>query len=363
MNNSENKKQKKKLSKKTICFLGIGAIVIIFFSAKAIFHAYCYDSTDDAQIDGNIIPLRTMVTGYVKEIRVADNQQVKQGDTLVIFDTTDLKAKLHEAEALLAAESSGLELNREQLVASRYSQSAAGFSSGSAKEKIDAAKAKVEDAEKNFNRIDRMFAKKAATQQAYDNAQTTLTVARAQLAATRKQYQSVDAQSRNVEKQVIVQQLQVEIGNARIKKAKAQLIHAQYLLEHAFVTAPCDGFFAKKTIEVGQFVQAGTAMATLINPEDVWVTANFKETQLKHMKEGQTVNVKVDAFPGLKIQGVVQSFCAATGAKFSILPAQNATGNFIKVTQRVPVRIAIKKNSEGRILFPGMSVIASVKTK
>jgi membrane fusion protein (multidrug efflux system) len=361
MENIEQKK-KRKLSRKTVYLLGAIALLVIGFGIKTIYHASTHESTDNAQVDGNIIPLKTTVTGFIKEIYFTDNQQVKRGDTLITFDTTDLAAQVRQAEAQLFATQTGLALSKEQVVAGQFNQNAAGFTSGSVKENTDAAKAKVWEIETNYNRIANMFSQGAATQQALDNAKTSLSIAKAQLAALEKQYQSTDAQKQTTGAQVNIYNLQTKADEARIKQALAQLTLARNQLSHAFVTTPCDGIVSKKNVEVGQFVSAGSPMASIINLKEIWVTANFKEIQLKDMLPGQPVEIKIDAYPRLLLKGTVQSFCAATGVKFSILPAENATGNFIKVTQRVPVRISIRQGSSEKMLLPGMNVEVDVKT-
>jgi membrane fusion protein (multidrug efflux system) len=341
----------------------ISAIVILILAGAETYHILCYDSTDDAQIDGNIIPLRTMVSGYINDIRIKDNQLVNKGDTLIILDTVNLSAQAREADAQLEAVRTNLRLGNKQLLASRYSHSAASFSSGSAKEEIEAAKANVFNKEQEFDRINKMFAHGASTKHSYDNAKASLDIARAKLSATEKQYESSYAQGRNLKAMVSAKELEIQIEKAHIKEAEARLAQSEYLLSHEFITAPCNGIISKKSVETGQFVTAGTAMASVINISDLWITANFKETQMKNMKPGQYAIIKVDAYPGIKIKGRVESFCAATGARFSLLPAQNATGNFIKITQRIPVRISIGTIKSGKLLLPGMSVTAKVKTK
>jgi len=359
----ENQKQTKKMSKKMKIVLGIVAIIVLVFAVKGIYHAIYFESTDNAQIDGNIIPLKTTVSGFVTEICFTENQLVNKGDTLIVFDTVTLSAQVQQAEAQLFAAKAGFSLGEQQVIVGQFNQNAADFISGSVKVNIDIADAKYQEAQNDYNRISNMFKKGAATQQQFDNATTMLKVAQAQLAATKNQYESSNAQMQTVGTQVNMYKLESKSNEARIRQAESQLEITRDLYSHAFVTAPCNGIVSKKNVEVGQFAAAGFPLVTVIDTQNIWVTANFKETQLNQMHVGQPVRITVDAYSGLKLKGTVQSFCGATGAKFSILPSENATGNFIKVTQRIPVRIAVEKHSDKKMLVPGMSVEVAVKVK
>jgi len=365
MDNNEKelkKSSKKKVSKKIIYLAILIGVVVLCSGSKMVYESLCHETTDDAQVDGNIIPLRTTVTGYISQIRFTDNQQVKMGDTLVIYDTTSLKAQVMQAQAQILAAQAELQSCKKQVSASEFSEIAAGYNSGSAKENIAMAKAKEWQAQKEYQRIEKMNRDGAATQQTLDNTKATYQVAAAQLAAAQKQFDASNAEKSTTRSQTSVHSTQVSQAIAHIKQAQAQLALAQDQYKHAFIIAPCNGIVSKKSIENGQFVPSGTALASIINLSDIWVTANFKETQLNKMKPGQSATVEIDAYPGLKLEGKVESFCGAAGNKFSILPAENATGNFIKVTQRIPVRIHISNNNE-KALLPGMNANVSVKIK
>lgn len=364
----ENQKEtiengRKKISKKIIYIAIATVVVIICSSSKIIYSSWCHESTDDAQIDGNIIPLRTTVTGYIKEIRFSDNQNVKEGDTLVVFDTVDLLAQVKQAEAQLLAAQAELQSNRKQVSVSTFNEVAALFNSGSAKENIEVAKAREWQSKSEYQRIVKMYSQDAATEQTLDNAKASFEVAKAQLAAADKQFNASNAEQSTLHSQTDMHSIQIKQAIAHIKQAESQLILARDQYCHAFVTAPCNGIVSKKNVEVGQFTPSGTALASVINLSNLWVTANFKETQLNDIAKGQDVDICVDAYPGMKIRGKVESLCGATGTKFSILPAENATGNFIKVTQRIPIRICIVQAKGGKPLLPGMNAVVEVKTK
>ncbi len=354
---------KKKVSNKIIYLaIAIGVVAICFITVVG-YDTWCHEATDDAQIDSNIIPIRTTVTGYINQIRFIDNQQVKKGDTIVVYDTTSLKAQLMQAQAQILAAQAELQSCKKQVSASEFSEIAANFNSGSAKENIAVAKAKEWQAAKEYQRIEKMNKKGAATQQSLDNTKAAYQIAVALQAGAQKQFGASNAQEYTTRSQTSVHSTQVRQAIAHIKQAQAQLVLAQDQYNHAFIIAPCDGVVSKKSIEKGQFVPSGTALVSIVNLSDIWITANFKETQLNKMKSGESAIIKVDAYPGLRLKGKVESFCAATGNKFSILPAENATGNFIKVTQRVPVRIHINKGNGTKALLPGMNVEVSVKIR
>ena len=358
---SEQKNGKQLLKIKPYIIIAVIAVAAAW-AIITIYNAMCYESTDDAQIDGNIIPLKTTVSGYIHEIKFTDNQQVNKGDTLIVFDTFDLLANVKQAEAQLLAAQAGLSLSKHQVVAGEFNQRAVNFTSGSVKGNIEAAKAREIEAENNYNRILNMSSKGAATQQSLDNAKMQFSVAKAQLSALENDFQSSNARKSSANTQIDIYKMQSKADEARLKQAEAQLVLVKNQLSHAFVTAPCNGIVSQRNVEVGQYATAGLPLVTVTNLKNIWITANFKETQLKNMELGQTVTVEVDAYPNLELKGKVESFCSATGAKFSILPAQNATGNFIKITQRIPVRISFENNSQKQ-LRPGMNVVVNVKTK
>lgn len=356
-------KTTKIFSKKMLIVAVAVGVVILCSGFKLAYDSWCHESTDDAYIDGNIIPLRTAVTGYVSKILFKDNQKVSKGDTLVIFDTVGLKSQMVQAEAQLLSAQAELESCRKQTSASEFGEIVADFNAGSAKENIAVAKAKAWQAQAEYQRIEKMYKAGAATQQTYDNVKASYQMAKAQEGASCKQFSALAAQKSTTHLQTNVHYAQIKQALAYVKQANGQLTLARDQYNHAFVTAPYAGIISKKSVEVGQFVSSGTALASLVNVSDMWITANFKETQLDDMKAGQPVDIKVDAYPELKCAGRVESFCAATSSKFSLLPAENATGNFIKITQRIPVRIHFTNANGDKPLYPGMNVVVSVKTR
>ena len=324
--------------------------IIFYFSARYIVHTMNYESSDNAQIDGNIIPLRIKTGGYIAEIRFEDNRFVTKGDTLAIIDTVDLASYMQQAEARLESALIAVQMNH-------AGKQSATFSTEAADENIAAAAARLRQAENDFKRIQAMYDDGTATPQTFDAAKSGFDIAKAQ-------YRAVTSQRETAGTQITAQNLQIQSAEARVKEAKAQLVAAKYLLDNAFIIAPCNGIISKKSVEKGQLCLAGTAIAVLIDLDNIWITANLKETQLDKIQPGQEVNVSVDAYSDVKISGSVESISGATGPKFALLPADNATGNFVKVTQRVPIRIAVKqiKNEKRKQLVPGMNVVVDIKT-
>jgi len=364
METTEKKTGKKQIPGKVKIVLIIVLTLALTWIASLVIHSIRYEETDNAQIDGNIIPIRTTVTGFIEKIKVKENQVVKEGDTLLVFDVKDLREQVAQAEARLETALTGLETNKTAIYSAKYSTDAAQFGSDAAKEAIASSQSRLWQARNDFDRVKKMFDKGAVTQQAFDAAKTTVEVATAQLEVAQNQYKSAGAQTQNANTQVAMQQLKVKLSEAQIKEARAQLelIKTQY--QRAFVTSPCNGIVAKRNVNEGQLVMSGTSMVTVVDIGNLWITANFKETQIGKLSPGQMVKVKVDAYPDATVVGEVQSVCGATGAKFSLLPADNASGNFVKVTQRIPVKILIKKveNLGSNLLYPGLNVVVDVKT-
>jgi membrane fusion protein (multidrug efflux system) len=345
---SKNSKGKKKPILYVLICIGV---IILFFIVKYIAYSISHEDTDNAQIDGNVIPLRSKPGGYISVLRFVDNQMVHKGDTLAIIDTTDLNAQYLRAKALLESAMIAVEASQVGVESATYNTEAADQNKAS-------AKARLLQAESDFKRVDEMYKKEAATPQQYDAAKAALDIAKAQ-------YEALTAQKRTAASQINIQDLQIKAAKARVEEAKAQLVSAKYLLDNAYIVASFNGIVSKKTVEVGQLILPGTPIAMIIDLDNIWITANFKETQLGHMEIGQKAEISIDAYPDIEMEGRVESIAGATGPKFALLPADNATGNFVKVTQRVPVRIGITRisNSSRKQLVPGMNVIADVCIK
>jgi membrane fusion protein, multidrug efflux system len=359
------KNQKKPLSKGKIATISLAFIVVMAAVAVYYHHSNMYQTTDDAQIDGSIIPVRTKISGYVARVCFKDNDRVKKGDTLVVFETTDLAAQAAQARARFEQARAGIDISKNSKVSADLVVSAADFSAGAAQENIASANARLAQSQSDFDRIEKLYKNGAVTAQAYDAARAALSMAQAQLEGSRKQYQSLQAQKKSAGSRMIVERVQGSVAKSRMEEAQAALDVAEYLLSNSVIVAACDGIVSKKNVEPGQLVLAGNAVASLIDINNIYVTANFKETQLNDISHGNSVAVSVDAYKDVKIRGIVQSIAGASGAKFALLPPDNASGNFVKVTQRVPVRIAIESiiNPRNKPVLPGLNVFVSVKVK
>ena len=365
------------MNKKTLIRVG-GLIVLaiaLVFGYSEFRYLQRHETTDDAQIDGNVNPVIPKVSGYVKAIRFQDNQVVKEGDTLVVLDDADYRLRVAQAQAALQSAMATAGVSRSQVnVASATVQSSqvsvqtARSQVATAQANVTAAQARARKANQDFERYSRLLAEKTVPQQQFDAVQAERDAAQAQLQAAQAQLQTAQSQVSAAGTQTGVTNSQrrategqISVAQATIKQRQADLEVAELQLSYIIVRAPASGVVSKRAVQVGQLVQAGQALCSVVDNADLWVTANFKETQLQQMKPGQTVVVDVDAFGDEKLTGQVASFAGATGAKFSLLPPDNATGNYVKVVQRIPVRINLDKNSPLYAkLRPGMSVSVAV---
>ena len=299
--------------------LGLAVLGGAVFGLRTIAFYRHHVETDDAQLEAHIAPVLPKVAGFVTAVRVRDNERVKTGQLLVRIDDRDYRSRVETARGALA--------NNEAAVAvARANAQAARTQSG--RTATDLA------------RYARLREKEEVPQQQYDAAKAAAEAAEAQLDAAERAVQAAQAQ----------------VGQKR-----AELEYANLQLSYTNVTAPADGVVSRKNVEVGQYVQTGQPLLAIVSDGDVWVVANYKETQLKKLRVGQPVDVEVDAYPKTVFHGRVESFAAATGAKFALLPPDNATGNFTKVVQRVPVKIVLTDPPRAdKPLRAGMSVTAIV---
>lgn len=389
-----------------------GAVLIAALTALFLYY-HNRESTDDAQIDGHITPIASKIYGRVAQVLIDDNQAVKAGQTLVKIDTGDYQAALDQAKAALAlaeseAKSAGVDVPRTaENVASGTSNADAQLLGAMAdlaraqatydqaqtadlayaKANIDKSLANAALAEADLARYKPLVDKGEISQQQYDaakanadatasalkadqeklaQAQRNVEVTKAQLDAAKArvlQMRAAVLAAQADTKQVGMRAADAQAKVAKVAEARAALDAAELNLSYTNVVAPIDGVATHKQVEPGQIVQAGQGLLVVVPLQDVWVTANFKETQLKSMKAGQEAEVKVDTY-GRTFKGHVDSIAGATGGVLSLLPPENATGNFVKVVQRIPVKIVLEKDSVGSfVLRPGMNVDATVITK
>ncbi len=348
-----------KTTRKKMIVLAIVAVVTVaalIWGVKTFIYSQAHESTDNAQVDGHIVPVLAKVGGYVTAVSVQDNDSVQSGKTLVRIDDAEYKVKVAQADADLAAAQStagGRQFTGQ-------SQAAVATATGNrfaADAQIQAALANQQKANADLARMRDLVAKQIVSAQQLDAAQAAAAAAAADVEALQRQATAAGGAVQNA-------QAGVRLAQAKLQAEQAALDNAKLQLSYTDVQAPETGTISKKQIEIGQLVQPGQTMMSIVADTGTWVTANFKETQLNKMVVGQPVTIEVDAYPGCEAEGTVQSLSGATGARFALLPPDNATGNFTKVVQRLPVRIAITKGcGTTRPLRPGMSVVAHVQTK
>ena len=371
------------------------------------------ESTDDAQVDAHVIPIASRIGGVVLRVPVNDNQVVDAGTVLVEIDPRDYRVAVDKARAELAdAEANAIAAQSNVPITSTTATSNVGAAQGSvdqarsaadaaardvdvARARLVAAQSRLRETEANATRSARdverlrgLLAKDEVSQQQFDAAVAAADAQKAATDTARAQIVEAEAGIRMAEsrqsmagageqqaraalqgaqtapEQVTAMRARASSAQARVEQSKATLAQAELNLEYAVVKAPARGIVSKKSVTAGQVVQSGQPLLAIVPTEDVWITANFKETQLQYMRPGQRVAIDVDALGGKTFTGHVDSIAAATGARFSLLPPENATGNFVKVVQRIPVKIMLEAGQDPEhLLRPGMSVTPTVYTK
>ena len=383
-----------------ILFVVMGLTILIAVSVRLYRYYAPWESTDDAQIDGYIYPVNSRLPGYVTRVTVDDNQYVEAGTVLVQLDPKDYEVAVANARAVLAAdEASAAALSANVPLtsvntSSQLSSAQADVQNGNAavaaaQRTFDAAEASLRQAEANdlkaqddVNRYKPLADKDEIPQQRYtqavntekataaavDAARASASAAEEAVAQARAKLEQIQSQLRYAQtapQQISVQQSRAQAAVAETQRAAAILQQAQLNLQYATILAPVSGIVGQRSVHPGQNVSPGQQLMTIIplDSQNVWVTANFKETQLTYMRPGQPVKIAVDAY-GRTYDGHVLNLAGASGARYSLLPPENATGNYVKVVQRVPVKIAFEKGQDSEhLLRPGMSVVPSVRVK
>jgi membrane fusion protein (multidrug efflux system) len=319
-------------------------------------------TTDDAQVDGNINPVLPRVSGYVQEVLVKDNQIVHPGDLLVRIDPADLQARVDQEQAALLSAEAAVSVAEAAVAGARSTVVGSQAKVASNQADVTAARTRAEQTAADLARYRQLLSKEEISQQQYDAARAAADSARAAAEAARATTESSRATVMSGGSQIEAATRQVAAAQAQVAQHRAALEAARLQLSYATLKAPVAGIVSKKAVEVGQFVQAGQPLLAIVQGNgETWVSANFKETQLARMHPGQKAEIEVDAYPGVTFHGQVESLAAATGARFSLLPPDNATGNFTKVVQRVPVKIVFTDTPDPRHpLRVGMNVNATV---
>lgn len=321
-------------------------------------HGRTWAETDNAQVDGHIVPVLAKVGGYVRTVAGEENATVARGAVVVTIDDAEYRARLAQAEAEYAAAASALGDRAGGGIGQAEAQVQTAWNQRAASDaNIAAARATYERAAADLRRLQQLAEKQIISGQALDAAAASAATLKAQLDALERQAGAAGATLTGA-------QAGVRLAAARLAAARAARDNASLQLSYATVRAPLDGVLARKQVEPGQLVQPGAPLFVVVADSGGWVTANFKETQLDRLRIGQEARLEVDAYPGCVARGVVESVSPATGAKFALLPPDNATGNFTKVVQRIPVRVHVAAGcGPGRPLRPGMSVTAAVRTR
>lgn len=339
-------------SKKIVSYIVTVAVIIaaaLWVGGKFV-HLGDVEFTDNAQVKRQIVPVNSRVQGYIKEIRFKEYEPVSKGDTLVIIDDADMRLRLAQARADYQNALAGRD------VAGR-SVGVASANVAVTEASIAEAKVVMEMAATDFKRYEKLLGQDAVTRQQYDAAKTDYE-------AKKARYEMLDRQRSATSSVVAETRQRMAQSDAGIELAKALVETAELNLSYCVIIAPCDGFASRKEIQEGQLVQPGQTLLDVVDSADVWVTANYKETQLKHIVPGSQVDIEVDAIPGVTFSGKVVSISTATGAALSVLPQDNSAGNFVKVRQRIPVRIEFTGDNNAADmsrLRAGMNVECKVK--
>ena len=349
-NQKENnqKDEKKRPGKKPLIILGIVVIIMVIVAAVWWFLTRNEETTDDAFTEGNAVTIAPKVAGYVTELPISDNQRVRKGDLLVVIDPRDAAAQRDQARAQVGLAESQLHQAQAQLDLAKVQYPA---QRDQAQAEVAKAEADLANARAEYKR-QRGVDPRATSQQNIDTASAQLRSAEAGVANARAQLEVAS----QVKLQIRQQETNVEARARQVEQAKAQLETAELNLSYTEVRAPFDGFVTLRNVQLGSLVQAGTALFSVVSP-DIWVIANFKESQLERMRPGNKVQLSVDAYPDMELEGHIDSIQQGSGSRFSAFPAENATGNFVKIVQRVPVKIVIDKGLDANHPLPlGLSV-------
>ena len=337
----------------------IGAVIgvfLLYWAVRSYSYSRVHESTDNAQVDGRILPILAKVGGYIQQVNARENEPVAGGAVLVRIDEAELRDRLAQAQAELQGALASVGSDGATGQAQAQVMTASGQRS-SLQAQIAAARASSFRADADLARAEDLAKQQIIARSTLDAARAAAEAAQANVTALIESASAASASVTSAE-------VGVKLAQARLRSAQAVRDFAALQLQYATVTAPEGGIVSRKQVDIGQLVQPGQPLLWIVADTGLWVTANFKETQLASMKPGQVAEVDVDGYQGCRLTGKVLSISSATGAKFALLPPDNATGNFTKVVQRIPARIQVDKLGCGpdRPLRPGMSVTAHVKT-
>lgn len=330
---------------------GVILVALAVWGISTLFELRRYEETNDAQVEEYINPITSRVTGYISRINYEENQDVKKGDTLLVIDDSEYVLQEQEANAALRNARAQIQILESNVATS--SKTAEGTQA-----QIAAAKARLWKQQQEYDRYQKLYDAESATKQQLENVQTALDVAKADYASVVDNYDAAVSKINDIRSQKAALM-------AEIQRREALLGRNQLNVSYTVIRAPYDGKMGRRTIQEGQLIQAGQTLAFIVNQATgKWIIANFKETQVSKMHIGQSADIEIDAFPGKTFNGTIESLSPATGSRFSLLPPDNSSGNFVKIVQRIPVRIRLTNApDEITLLRAGMNATVSISKR
>ena len=361
VNKQKTKQKKTKIINILIVILVLGGL---YFVVKSYFNVGNDKYTNAAQVESFINPINTRVSAYITEIRFVEHQYVKKGDTLLILDDREIQTQLGQAEATYMSALASKNATSSSVKTATNNVNTVGANVQAAKANIEATKARLWNAEQNFNRYKNLLADEAVTRQQFDQIKTDFEAQKAQLEAQISQYQSVINSKTTSELSVNEVQSRLGMNDADIKRTQSALDMAKLNLSYTVITAPHDGIMGRRTVNVGQLLNPSQQVGTIVDINNIWVTANYREKQMGNVQIGGLAKIQVDALGGKEFEGKITAVSGATGARYAAVPVDNSTGNFVKVQQRIPVRIEFtdkNKPEDLKLLRAGMNVEVNLK--
>ena len=361
VNKQKTKQKKTKIINILILILVLGGL---YFVVKSYFNVGNDKYTNAAQVESFINPINTRVSAYITEIRFVEHQYVKKGDTLLILDDREIQTQLGQAEATYMSALASKNATSSSVKTATNNVNTVGANVQAAKANIEATKARLWNAEQNFNRYKNLLADEAVTRQQFDQIKTDFEAQKAQLEAQISQYQSVINSKTTSELSVNEVQSRLGMNDADIKRTQSALDMAKLNLSYTVITAPHDGIMGRRTVNVGQLLNPSQQVGTIVDINNIWVTANYREKQMGNVQIGGLAKIQVDALGGKEFEGKITAVSGATGARYAAIPVDNSTGNFVKVQQRIPVRIEFTDNNKAddlKSLRVGMNVEVTLK--
>ena len=339
------------ITRVTAIVAGITIVALAIWGARTVWELHLYEVTNDAQVQEYVNPVISRAGGFIVAVKYEENQEVKKGDTLLLVDNREYVIQESQTEA-------SIQKSLAQLEVLESNTHTLEKTSDAVKSQIDAAKAKMWKQQQDYDRYKRLYDVESATQQQLENVQATLAVTKSDYQASVDNYEASKSKIKDNE-------MEKAVVKAEVARLRSLLDRHKLDVSYTVIAAPYDGRIGKRTVEPGQMINAGDVLAYIVNNEtDKWVVANYKETQVAHMHVGDAVTFTADAFPDSTFSGTIISFSPATGSSFSLLPPDNSTGNYVKIVQRVPVRIRVDGSKQQlSSLKVGMNVNVAIPKK